>query len=300
MAIYSIRDLEKLTGIKAHTIRIWEQRYRLVSPARTETNIRYYTDENLRHLFNVALLNRYGHKISKLAKMQPEEIAARVAQIAENNGSPNSQVDALTLAMIDLDEVAFDRIFATYSWEHGFEQTMLELVYPFLDKLNILWLTHSVSPAHEKFITNLIRRKIMCAIDKVPVDAQRESSKFLLYLPEGESQELTLLFMHFLLRSRHQKVVYLGANTSLNDLRDACQPYRPDFVFTILQEPLARQSVQAYLDNTAQAIQSGQLLLTGAQLFVNPVKIPLNARVLNGLPDTVQFLDLLLLKQRGN
>ncbi|MCK6692517.1 MAG: MerR family transcriptional regulator [Thermoanaerobaculia bacterium] len=300
MAIYSIRDLEKLTGIKAHTIRMWEQRYHLVAPARTDTNIRYYTDENLRHLFNVALLNRYGYKISKLAKMQPQEIAARVAEIAESNGSANSQVDALTLAMIDLDEIAFDRIFSTYAWEHGFEKTMLELVYPFLDKLNVLWLTHSVSPAHEKFITNLIRRKLMCAIDKEPSDSQREGAKFLLYLPEGESQELTLLFMHYLLRSRRQKVVYLGPHTSLADLRDACQPFRPDYVFTILQEPLARQSVQSYLDNAAQSITTGRLLLSGAQLFVNPIKLPSNAQVLGGLPDALQFLDRLVIEQRGN
>lgn len=291
MAIYSIRDLEKLTGIKAHTIRMWEQRYRLVSPARTETNIRYYTDENLRHLFNIALLNRYGYKISKLAKMEPEEIASRVAEIAENNNSPNAQVDALTLAMIDLDEIAFDRIFSAYAWEHGFETTMLELVYPFLDKLNVLWLTHSVSPAHEKFITHLIRRKLMVAIDKEPSDPLQESKRFLLYLPEGESQELTLLFMHYLLRSRQQKVLYLGAGTSLDDLRDACQPYHPDFVFVILQDPLARQSIQNYIDQAAAIVTTGKLLLSGAQLFVNPVKLPANAQRLDGLPDTLRLLD---------
>ena len=293
MAIYSIRDLEKLTGIKAHTIRIWERRYRLIAPARTETNIRYYTDENLRHLFNIALLNRYGYKISKLAKMLPEEIAARVADIAESNGSSNTQVDALTLSMIDLDEAAFDRVFSAYAWEHGFEQTMLQLVYPFLDKLNILWLTHSVSPAHENFITHLIRRKLMCAIDKEGVEVQQPGTKFLLYLPEGESQELTLLFMHYLLRSRHQKVVYLGPDTSLNDLRDASQPFQPDYVFTILQEPPARQSLQQYIDNAAEAIGNGQLLLSGTQLYMNNVVFPANARRLDGLPDTLRFLNAL-------
>ena len=298
MAIYSIRDLEKLTGIKAHTLRIWEQRYSLVTPARTETNIRYYTDENLRQLFNIALLNRYGFKISKLAKMQPEEIAARVAEIAETNSSPNTQVDALTLAMIDLDESAFDRIFSTYSQENGFEKTMLELVYPFLDKLNVLWLTQSVSPAHEKFITNLIRRKLIVAIDQVPYPLKHEGSKFLLYLPEGESQELTLLFLHYLLRSRHQKVVYLGASTSLDDLRDACQPYQPDFVFTILQDPLARQSIQNYVDLAAQIVTSGNILLSGAQVYVNPVKLPDNARRIDGLPGTLRFLDELELKDK--
>ncbi|MBX2890728.1 MAG: MerR family transcriptional regulator [Saprospiraceae bacterium] len=299
MAIYSIRDLEKLTGIKAHTIRIWEQRYGMVKPARTDTNIRYYTDENLRLLFNIALLNRHGYKISKLAQMSADEIAHRVADIAQNNGSQNTQIDALTLAMIDLDEATFDRIFSTYTSEHGFEQTMVDLVYPFLDKLNVLWLTNSVSPAHEKFIGHLIRRKLMCAIDKETAEPARDAATFLLYLPDDESQELTLLFMHYLLRNRRQRVVYLGHRISLSDLEDACQPLRPDFVFTILQEPIPRQPIQGYLDAAAQVANPSQLLLTGAQLFVNPIKLPPNARVLNGLQDTIQFLDSLKLRQRG-
>lgn len=299
MAIYSIRDLEKLTGIKAHTIRIWEQRYGMVKPARTDTNIRYYTDENLRLLFNIALLNRHGHKISKLAKMTSEDIAARVADISENNGSQNAQIDALTLAMIDLDEATFDRIFSTYTMEHGFERTMVELVYPFLDKLNVLWLTNSVSPAHEKFIGHLIRRKLMRAIDQEPAETSRDAAIFLLYLPDDESQELTLLFMHYLLRNRRQRVVYLGHRISLSDLEDACQPLRPDYVFTILQEPIPRQPIQGYLDAAAHTANPAQLLLTGAQLFVNPVRLPSNARVLNGLQDTIQFLDSLQIKQRS-
>lgn len=299
MAIYSIRDLEKLTGIKAHTIRIWEQRYGMVVPARTDTNIRYYTDENLRQLFNIALLNRHGHKISKLAKMSPEEIAARVADIAKNNGSQNTQIDALTLAMIDMDEATFDRIFTTYTLEYGFERTMVELVYPFLDKLNVLWLTSSVRPAHEKFIGHLIRRKMMCAIDNEPATTSRDTATFILYLPDDESQELTLLFMHYLLRHRHQRAVYLGHRVSLNDLADACSSLRPDYVFTIVQEPIPRQPVQGYVDAAAQAANPGQLLLTGAQLFVNPVKLPPNTRVLNGMHDTVQFLDNLEIRHLG-
>lgn len=300
MAIYSIRDLEKLTGIKAHTIRIWEQRYGMVKPARTDTNIRYYTDENLRMLFNIALLNRHGYKISKLAKMSTDDIATRVADIAKNNGSQNTQIDALTLAMIDLDEATFDRIFSTSTLENGFERTMVELVYPFLDKLNVLWLTNSISPAHEKFIGHLIRRKLMCAIDREPASVSRDSATFVLYLPDDESQELTLLFMHYLLRNRRQRVVYLGHKISLSDLEDATQPLQPDYVFTILQEPIPRQPIQGYLDAAARVAQPSQLLLTGAQLFVNPVKLPANARILNGLQDTIHFLDALMLKQRGN
>jgi DNA-binding transcriptional MerR regulator len=301
MAIYSIRDLEKLTGIKAHTIRIWEQRHGLIEPARTETNIRYYTDENLRHLFNIALLNKHGYKISRIARMLPEEITRRVTEITATNTSQNAQIDALTLAMIDLDEATFDRIISTYMQENGFEQMVLELVYPFLDKLNVLWLTNSVSPAHEKFVGNLIRRKLMAAIDREPAEPQREAHTFLLYTPEGESQELTLLFVHYLLRRRRQRVVNLGANTALSDLRDACQPLHPDFIFTILQEPLAKQSIQVYVDQVADCAGASpaQVLLTGAQLFVNAVKLPANARVLSGLPDMLVFLDTLKGKARN-
>lgn len=295
MAIYSIRDLEKLTGIKAHTIRIWEQRYGLIAPARTDTNIRYYTDENLRHLFNIALLNRNGFKISKLAKMKQEDVAHIVSEIAENNDSQNAQIDALTLSMIDLDETNFERIFSGYVWEHGFEHTMLELIYPFLDKLNLLWLTNSISPAHEKFISNLIRRKLMAAIDKEPIAPTKDAHTFVLYTPENESQELTLLFIQYLLRSRKQRVVYLGGGVSLSDLRDACDPLGPDFVFTVLQEPLARYSIQQYIDNAGHTLKKGKLILTGAQLFVNHIKLPPNAMVLNGLADTMQFLDKLQL-----
>lgn len=293
MAIYSIRDLEHLTGIKAHTIRIWEQRYRLVVPRRTDTNIRYYTDEELRLLFNIALLNRHGYKISKLADMPHEKIVGLASEIAENSSSQNAQIDALTLSMIDMDEPGFERVFSAYVWENGFERSMVELVYPFLDKLNLLWLTNSVSPGHEKFITNLIRRKLIAAIDREPIGYREGGHTFLLYTPEGETQELTLLFMQYLLRTRHHKVVYLGANTSLSDIRDISRTLNPTYIFTILQEPLSRLSVQSYVDNAARSVNGSELLLTGAQLFINPVELPENARVLNGLPETLEFLDSL-------
>ncbi len=296
MAIYSIRDLEKLTGIKAHTIRIWEQRFGLVKPARTDTNIRYYTDENLRHLFNIALLNRNGLKISKLAQMSPEEIAAKGAAIAQNNPNPNAQIDSLTLAMIDLNELAFENVLKDFVGTNGFERSMLELVYPFLDKLRLLWLTNSISPAHEKFVGQIIRRKLMCAVDGVV--PRTDTPVFLLFSPEGETQELTLLFIQYLLRSRGMRVTYLGANVAIADLRDACHALKPDYVFTILQEPLPRQPIQTYIDSVVQCINDSQLLLTGQQFFVAPVKLPPNAVVLNGLPGTLQFLDSLKVKGR--
>ncbi len=299
MAVYSIRDLEKLTGIKAHTIRIWEQRYNLISPARTETNIRFYTDDHVRHLFNVSLLNKQGLKISHIAKMTPENVALQVAKIADHDHDASVQIDALTLAMINLDEMAFEYVFKNFVSENGFENTMLELVYPFLDKLNVLWLTGGVSPVHEKFIGNLVRRKLICAIDHQNSDIPRDATTFLLFLPENENQELNLLFMQYLLRCRQFRVVYLGQQTSLADLQASCQTVQPDFVFTVLNEPPYRQSIQIYTEHLSKAVGKSRVLLTGAQFLAHPVKMPANALWLNDLRDSVRFLDDLVLRKKG-
>jgi MerR family transcriptional regulator, light-induced transcriptional regulator len=293
MAVYSIRDLEKLTGIKKHTIRIWEQRYSIISPRRTDTNIRYYTDEELRHLFNVALLNRNGFKISKLATMSTEQVSSLVAGIVEQDNTANSQTEALTLAMLNFDEAAFERIFGMFEHDNGFERSIVELIYPFLERLNALWLNRSISPAHEKFITHLIRRKLSCAIDALPLTTHRDAPIFFLYLPDGESHELTLMFMNFLLRSRQHRVVYLGMGVTLSDLRDACGTLQPSYVFTMLDTPLIRQTVQHYLDNASLAVTSGQLLVTGSQVFTSAVRPPNNCRLLSGMADTLGFLDTL-------
>jgi MerR family transcriptional regulator, light-induced transcriptional regulator len=296
--IYSIKDLEKLTGIKAHTIRIWEQRYGLIEPARTETNIRYYTDDNLRHLFNIALLNRQGVKISRIAQLKPLDIAAMVAEFNDTKGS-NSQIDALTLSMIDLDEQTFNRIFTRFIDENGFERTMLELVYPFLDKLNVLWMTGSINPAHEKFISNLIRNKIICAIEHQEHVLPKETSTFLLYLPETENQELTLLFMHYLLRTRKQRVIYLGSNTSITDLKEACCITNPNYVFTIINEMPHRQTLQQYVNSMETAVGDCKIMVTGAQFFMQPVKFPSKVSLLNGLKDTLQILDEIIYSQKN-
>ncbi|MFM8374305.1 MAG: MerR family transcriptional regulator [Bacteroidota bacterium] len=299
MAIYSIRDLEKLTGIKAHTIRMWEQRYGIVEPARTPTNIRYYTDDHLRHLFNVAILNRNGVKISKLAKMSPDEVADMSAELTQARGDNNSQIEALTLAMIDLDESDFEVVYSTYVKERGFEQAMMELIYPFLDKLQLLWFTSTVNPVQEKFIIHLIRNKIISAIDQLPtVSAKSGRPTVFIYAAETEPQELPFLYLQYLIRARRIRGIYLGNSVSLSELREICQKVHPDYVYTILQEPIPRQTIQGYIDQASQCIGDGRLLLTGAQLFISPVNLPPAARVLNGLPDTIQFLDELNMRFR--
>lgn len=293
MAVYSIRDLEKLSGIKAHTIRIWEQRYGVIAPKRTKTNIRYYQDDDLKFLLNVSLLNKNGVKISKIAKMSRQALAEKVATIAEINFENSTQLDALTLSMIEMDEQKFDRIVSMNIQQLGFERTMLEVIYPFLDKLGVLWLTGSINPVQENFISYLIRQKIIVAIDQEPIPQGKQVKKFIIYLPEGEKQELTLLFMHYILKSRRNQVLYLGQDISVADLRDACKVHKPDFIFTMISETFAKEPVQKYVDKLAETFPDCQILLSGYQVVAQKVTAPQNVRVLRSLDHTLEFLEVM-------
>lgn len=293
MAVYSIKDLEKLSGIKAHTIRIWEQRYGIIQPKRTQTNIRYYDDDDLKLVLNIAMLNRNGVKISKIAKMNKQEIGDKVAEVSEINFEHGTQLDALTISMIEMDELKFDRIISTNIHQLGFERTMLEVIYPFLEKLSLLWLTGSVNPAQENFISYLIRQKIIVAIDKEPLPAIKKAKKFIIYLPEGEKQELSILFMHYLLKSRGHQVVYLGLDISLSDIRDACQIVQPDYIFTMITETFAKESVQRYVDRLAGVCAKAHILLSGYQVVYQNVYSSEKVSILKSLDQTLQFLEQL-------
>lgn len=300
MAIYSIRDLEKLSGIKAHTIRAWEQRYGIVEPKRTKTNIRYYQDEDLKKLLNIALLNKNGIKISKIAKMKEREIIEKVAAISEVNLEFDTQLDALTISMIDMDEYKFDRILSMNLQKLGFERTMLEVLLPFLDKVSLLWLTGSIQPVQENFISYLIRQKIIVAIDNEPFALGEDVKKFLLYLPEGETQELSLLFLQFLLKSRRNQVVYLGKDIGLNDLKAAVQIHRPDFLYTIITETMIGNGVSTYTKNLLEILNDCTILLSGYQIITQNIRSEEKIEVLKSLEQTIQFIDDLQQQQGGS
>jgi hypothetical protein len=168
---------------------------------------------------------------------------------------------------------------------------MLEVIYPFLDKLSLLWLTGSVNPAQENFISYLIRQKLIAAIDKEQLVAGRQPKKFLLYLPEGEHQELSMLFMHFLVKSRRYHVVYLGQDVSLTDLRDAERIVQPDYVFTMITESFAREPVQRYVDKLCEIFSKSQVLLSGYQVVAQNVVPPRNGVILQSLEQTLGFLE---------
>lgn len=293
MAIYSINDLEKISGIKAHTLRIWEQRYGIIRPKRTPANIRFFDDEDLRHLLNIALLNRHGYKISKIAKMSPRDIQAAVATVAEVDHAYATQLDSLTLSVVEMDESKFSRIIDAHIKQSGFEKTMLEVIYPFMEKLSILWLSGSISAVQENFFTHLVRQKLITATETETPSPQIAPKKFLLYLPEGERQELSLLFMNYLVKNRGHRSIYLGLDVSLTDLADAHKICRPDYIFTMITETFAHSPLLPYVKNLLLAFPASKVLLSGYQPIAQNIPSSENLLILKSLQEAIDLLQQL-------
>lgn len=230
MGKYSIKELERLSGIKAHTLRIWEKRFDLLKPKRTDTNIRYYADDDLKKILNVSLLCNSGEKISKIASLTDSEICAAVQKLEEGGFLLEKRLDDFVKAMLDLDEIAFNKIFDKVVKELGFQEALTKVVFPFLKKVGILWLSDEIQPIHEHFTTNLIRNKMIAAIDGL--SAIEEGKKAVLFLPEDEFHELGLIFFNFLLKQRGIKTYYLGQTTPIAEVKAMVETVNADFVLT--------------------------------------------------------------------
>ena len=215
---FSIKDLEQFSGTKAHTIRIWEKRYGLLKPNRSDTNIRSYDVEELKVLLNVAYLNKKGRKISKIAALSREELAAQVKALAIEGQEHMEAIHSLKLAMLGFDEALFSAITNRFEEAHDFRTLVLDIFVPLLQEIGFLWATNSICPAHEHFVSSLIRRRLESAINAVPLNEEDNGTTDVLYLPENELHELALLFMHYLLRKQGRKVIYLGQCVPRQDL----------------------------------------------------------------------------------
>ena len=290
MAVYSIGDLAKLSGVKAHTLRMWESRYGVLEPKRTAANVRYYDDEDVRHLLNVALLNRHGTRISEVAALSEAELARRVAELAEVSDEYATQLDALTLSMLEMDAPRFDRLLSQHVRQLGFERAVATVIFPFLDKLGVLWVTGSVKPVQEAFASAIIRRKLMVAIeglDEPPAGAPT----LLLFLPAGETQEMSLLLLHYLARARGVNAVYLGGDIAVADLADAAEVLAPAWAFTMLTEAFADGAAAAYARDLEAACPSAGILLSGYQVAAQGLTSGGRTTVLPSLRDAVAFFD---------
>lgn len=291
MAVYSIKDLEKLSGVKAHTLRIWEKRYGIIKPKRTETNIRYYLDDDLKHVLNITFLNRKGMKISKIASLRKEDIEHKVAEHTEVDIEFENQLDGLTLSLLELNEYQFDKIIETNIKQKGFKETMLEVIYPLLDKLSTMWMTGSINTSHERFVSNIIRRKTIAAIDRLEITRDKSAKKFLIYLPEAENHELSLLFLHYLIKAKKFSVINLGLNIGLMELQDAYDISKPNYIFTIINDSFTEKPLQPYINSLEKEFNNSTILLTGIQLITQKIKTNKNGIILSSLAEVIKYLE---------
>jgi MerR family transcriptional regulator, light-induced transcriptional regulator len=280
MSTYSIKDLEQLSGIKAHTLRIWEQRYDILSPDRTDTNIRTYDDNDLKLVLNIALLKDHGYKISEISKMPPEELSKEVLLISDKQLNYPDQIHALTISMLDLDEERFEKIVSTNTLQFGFENMMINIIYPFLSRIGTLWITGSIGPAQEHFISNLIRQKLIVAIDGQLPSLRLGAKKYLLYLPEGEMHEISLLFANYIIRSRQNKVIYLGQSLPFSELGFAQGMHKPDYIFTVITSVPGQNEIQRYVYKLAKEFPDSKILMTGYQVVGQDIDCPDNVEII--------------------
>ncbi|MBO6607238.1 MerR family transcriptional regulator [Psychroserpens sp.] len=279
---FSIKDLENLTGIKAHTIRIWEKRYNLLQPERTDTNIRYYSLSNLQKLLNISYLNSNGYKISKIAGLDNDGIRALVKDVAQNDATNNHALDAFKLSMLNFDQKLFYDTYNGLLKEKSFTEMFYEDLIPLLSEIGLLWQTDTITPAHEHFLTSLIRQKILINTEKIQAENQVTTDKiFVLYLPDNEVHELGLMLINYEIIARGHQSIFLGQSVPLNSLRDILGYYDDiTFVsyFTVKPE---KDQLEDYIKDFTEEI----LIKDSARLWV--LGRMLEEIDLNSLPDRI-------------
>lgn len=292
MEFYQINDLERLSGIKAHTIRIWEKRYEVISPYRSETNIRYYDDAQLKKLLNISTLIALGYKISRVAAMTEEEIREQILsrQADVSNASAyNLFVNDLIQSMLDFDEWAFERIFSQSVEKFGVPDAFVEVIYPFLYKTGILWSVNETMPVQEHFASNLVRRKLHTLTEQL-ARPEHEEKKFLLFLPADEWHEIGLLLANYLIRQRGYPVVYLGQNVPFSELDYVLKKTEATHLLTFLvsdDHPEYLNSLQTLLK---QGFKRCQLLISGPGYRLEHCKEDKQSTLLFQVKDLLKFI----------
>ena len=271
MAEYKIKDIEILTGIKAHTIRIWEKRYKILIPERTQTQIRTYSDQDLSSLLNISLLNKNGHKISHIAEWDKDKINRLVWDIKMSR-NVNFTEEKLILALLHTDEQLFSETLQVLIDDKGLSKTFSEDLMPFLERIGVMWLVNSISAAQEHFISNLIRQKIISEIDKQEIPADK-SNPVMLYLPEHDWHEIGLLFYQYLLRSKGFHTVYLGQSLPYDSLLDCIQRIQPKAIISSWLTAIDKPFIINYFKQLKQDAPNAMLFAGGAQINLHSLDL---------------------------
>ncbi|MFT3825773.1 MAG: MerR family transcriptional regulator [Chitinophagaceae bacterium] len=289
MNAFTIKDLENLSGIKAHTIRIWEQRYSFLKPQRTQTNIRYYSNDELKTVLDIALLNKYGYKISHIDKMSSIEVREKIGSLSHAQAQQERLINDLLQCMVDLNIDKFEDIMDSFIASKGIDKAISYLIFPFLDKLGILWLTNHVNPAQEHLVTNIIRQKLVVGIESVVSHVVADKT-VILFLPEGEHHELGLLYMYYLLKSRGVRVLYLGASVPIRDLEFVNRLKKPDYLYTHLTCVAGNFNIDRFLMHMQQRMPGVPLVISGQLAHSQLKRIPPEVNFKHSLSEMLEFV----------
>ena len=266
MIRYSINTLERLSGIKAHTLRIWEKRYQILQPDRTATNIRYYSDEQLKKLLNIVTLLDHGYRISKVSQLSPRELVDAVSKVLDNpeNSADNkaAYINQLIAAGLCFDISRFEQLLKKASQHFEEDEVYSAILQPMMLKIGLMWTRNKMSPAQEHFISHLVRQKIMAAIEAVPLE-EKGREKWLLFLPPDEYHDIGLLYGLYLLRKNKRPVIYLGGNVPTSELGVVAQYNQPTHALFFMLKNMTETAGAKYLDEVRAALPDTQLLVAG-------------------------------------
>ena len=289
MNAFTIRDLENLSGIKAHTIRIWEKRYDFLKPQRSGTNIRYYSSDELKTLLNFALLNKNGYKISSIAEMTPEAISEKVLALTSFEARHERMINSLLNAMVELDPKLFEKVVNDYIQDNGIEQSVKHLLFPFLHRIGILWMTDHIRVAQEHLVSNIIRQKLIKGIEEIDIH-NFNGNTVVLFLPDGEYHELGLLYVYYQLRTKGINTIYLGADVPVEELEYVCKLKQPRYLYTHLTALPARFNFEKYLSLITNRIGNSLLMISGNVTHQYQKKIPGGITFLKSLDEVIEQL----------
>jgi len=289
MTTYTIKDLETISGIKAHTIRIWEQRYNFLQPKRTETNIRTYSGEELKTILNVSLLNKYGFKISHIDKMSTDQIEEKILSLNQMEAQRERIVNGLIKEMISLNMANFEKLLDLNIAQKGIDKTITEVIFNFLERVGILWVTNHINPAQEHLATNILRQKIIVGIEKLPSLLQY-TKRVVLFMPEGEHHEIGLLYVHFLLKQRGIFVDYLGTNVPTVDLKYLTEVKKVDYLYCHLTSPAKNFKVNKFFEGLQDISINIPIILSGQLIQIYKGAVAPNIHLKKSLAETIDFL----------
>lgn len=265
MKLYSIGELALLSQIKPHTIRIWEQRYQLLVPSRSDGNTRYYSEEQLMKLLNVALLNKNGLKISQISKLSHEDLTEKAGAIITYDRSIELAVDQLMIASLNFDQLKITELFNHYNEQYGVANTFEKIIFPYLRVVGNLWVNGKITPGHEHFFSNLCRLKLFSVIDQLPLVEQHASS-VLLSLPEWDYHELGILYYNYVFRKAGYNCTYLGQAVPAADLIHTAKTIKAKYCILTFIGPTTPEKTIKYIETVMHETENVHFYISGPQV----------------------------------